>query len=71
MCVFVFLKKTKDNPEEFPLTFQVVLLESFKEKVLHEMTFPEQLDTAICLKNIGNVRYEKERYRTALRVYKR
>eukprot|EP01084_Bolivina_argentea_P280472 479663_1 len=64
--------KTNEKKEEFPLKYNVIVIDSLpKQKQSHEMTFVEQLNWANLLRERGNKRYEKKRFKTALDFYNR
>eukprot|EP01083_Nonionella_stella_P065252 170797_1 len=63
---------TNEKKEQFPLKYELIVIDSLpKQKASHEMEFDEQLQHAQLLRERGNERYRKERYRTALGIYNR
>lgn len=55
-----------------PIRYEVVVMDSLpKQRESQEMTFKEQLEWADVLRERGNIRYQKERFLTALSLYER
>ena len=55
-----------------PIRYEVVVMDSLpKQRDSQEMTFKEQLEWADLLRERGNIRYQKERFLTALSLYQR
>ena len=55
-----------------PVKYELIVIDSLpKQEESQNMTFLEQLNYANLLRERGNLRYEKERFQTALKLYER
>eukprot|EP01084_Bolivina_argentea_P174260 301872_1 len=63
---------TNENKYDLPLRYELIVMDSLpKQKQSHEMTFSEQLNYSNVLRERGNIRYVKKRFKTALSFYDR
>eukprot|EP00483_Globobulimina_turgida_P012481 UN12504 len=63
---------TNENHQEFPLKYDLIVIDSLpKQQDSHKITFIQQLNVANVLRERGNLRYSKKRFKTALDIYEK
>ena len=63
---------TNEDKSKFPIKYELFVIDSLpKQKQSFEMTFIEQYNYGNLLRERGNKRYKKDRFKTALTIYDR